>query len=63
MSRNGKWFLTSSWQINTGERWFDVVMIEHKTVFRYSVVVVEPKTPWRFNVDELARRNKHGVDR
>ena len=39
------------------------MMIEHKTVFRYSVVVVEPKTPWRFNVDELARRNKHGVDR
>ena len=40
-----------------------MVMIEHKTVFRYSVVVVEPKTPWRFNIDELARRNKHGVDR
>ena len=34
-----------------------------KTVFRYSLVLVEPKTPWRFNIDELARRNRHGVDR
>ena len=28
-----------------------------------SVVLVEPRTPWRFNIDELARRNRHGVDR
>ena len=34
-----------------------------ETVFRYSVVLVEPKTPWRFNIDELARRNRHGVNR
>lgn len=31
--------------------------------YRYSVVVVEPRTPWRFNIDELTRRNKHGVNR
>jgi predicted kinase len=29
--------------------------------YGYKVKIEEPQTPWKFNVDELARRNKHGV--
>lgn len=29
----------------------------------YAVRFVEPNSPWRFDVDELVRRNRHGVER
>jgi predicted kinase len=29
----------------------------------YAVVFLEPTTPWAFDIDELARRNIHGVSR
>lgn len=29
----------------------------------YKVVFLEPQTPWAFDVDELTRRNTHGVPR
>jgi len=31
--------------------------------FGYFVTIREPQTPWRNNVDELAMRNEHGLDR
>lgn len=30
---------------------------------RYDIQFIEPNTPWKFNVDELVRRNTHGVPR
>jgi len=45
------------------KKWEMVPYFKLADKYRYSVVVVEPRTPWRFNIDELARRNKHGVDR
>lgn len=32
-------------------------------VYGYDVVFVEPETPWAFDVDELVKRNLHGVPR
>lgn len=29
--------------------------------FSYEVIIVEPLTDWAFDVDECAKRNKHGV--
>lgn len=31
--------------------------------FAYDVEFLEPETPWAFNLDELFRRNVHGVPR
>ena len=45
------------------KRWEMVPYFKLADKYRYSVVLVEPRTPWRFNIDELARRNRHGVDR
>ena len=45
------------------KRWEMVPYFKLADKYMYSVVLVEPRTPWRFNIDELARRNRHGVDR
>ena len=45
------------------KRWEMVPYFRLAQKYSYSVVLVEPRTPWRFNIDELARRNRHGVDR
>ena len=45
------------------KRWEMVPYFKLADRYRYSVVLVEPRTPWRFNIEELTRRNRHGVDR
>ena len=49
---------------NTGvKRWELVAYFKLAMEFSYAVVVVEPKTPWKKQVNGLAMRNIHGVDR
>jgi len=35
--------------------------VEQALKFKYEVEFAEPNTPWKFNIDELTKRNKHGV--
>lgn len=35
--------------------------VEMAQKFNYEVVFKEPTTPWKFDVEELAKRNTHGV--
>ena len=49
---------------NTGvKRWELVAYFKLAMEFSYAVVLVEPKTPWKKQLNELAMRNIHGVDR
>lgn len=35
--------------------------VEAGKKYGYKITVIEPDTPWAFNVEELIKRNKHGV--
>ena len=49
---------------NTGvRRWELVTYFKLAQSYNYTVIVVEPRTPWRFNVNQLAAKNTHGVQR
>jgi tRNA nucleotidyltransferase/poly(A) polymerase/predicted kinase len=47
---------------NTNITWDSVIpYVTLAKINGYSVEYAEPNTEWKFNVDELTRRNKHGV--
>jgi hypothetical protein len=37
--------------------------VAHAVVHGYEVIFLEPRTPWAFDLDELVRRNLHGISR
>ena len=45
------------------ERWESKPYVELADRYGYQVRIAEPHTPWRLDVDELTRRNRHGVTR
>ena len=45
------------------ERWESKPYVELADRYGYQVRIAEPQTPWRLDVDELTRRNRHGVTR
>ncbi|CAG0878633.1 unnamed protein product [Darwinula stevensoni] len=45
------------------ETWEMVPYVRLAQLYGYDVMIMEPHTPWKYNVQELSRRNKHGVSR
>ncbi len=45
----------------TSREWAPYLLLAKK--FGYQVEFKEPDTPWKFDVDELTKRNTHGVPR
>lgn len=37
--------------------------VESGRMYGYEIIVVEPDTPWAFDIEELMKRNTHGVPR
>lgn len=35
--------------------------VEQGKIHGYEIVIIEPDTPWAFDVEELVKRNSHGV--
>jgi predicted kinase len=49
---------------NTNTRMWEMLPYARLAVaYGYQIDIVEPTTTWRFDVDELAKRNTHGVPR
>lgn len=45
------------------ERWEMEPYIELASKYKTKLRILEPDTPWAFNLEELVRKNQHGVPR